>query len=234
MAPPARTSQAGALRVLDLRVVDATMRDRHGHAPRRALTQDELEELAPSFDVVADDMAAQPDGTPLSAEDIATLHRAHPGIRVVRVLETLTSNDPAYPGIRPDDGVHSDWFLTDGAGQPALVYGGNAAWNGEPNFALDPASEGVRLAIAARARQYMLLGYDGVWLAGIRTAPPLLASGEPHHRGGERYGPAEWREAAAGIIAAARGLAPGAAIYVDKADADAAFAEGSGAIAADR
>jgi hypothetical protein len=187
-----------------------------------------------TYDVVADDMTGQPDGTPLSSADIAMLHAAHPGIRVVRVLETLTSNDPAWPGVRPDDGTHSEWFLDDGAGQPALAYGGLAAWDGAPNFAMDPSIDAVRLAVAARARQYLLLGYDGVWLAGITSAPPLLASGKAHHRGGAAYGEDEWRGAVEGLIGAVRRLTPTAAIYTDAAGIDPAFAADHGIIASRR
>lgn len=220
-----------ALRVLDLRITEPSLRDRNGNAPRRRPTAAELASIAAGYDVVADDLAGQPDGTALTAEDIAALHRAHPGIRVVRVLETLTSNDPAYAGMRPDDGTHASWFLSDAGGQPALVYGGQASWNGEPNFALDPANDAVRLAIAARARQYALLGYDGVWLAGLSASAPEFAGGAVVGAASDRRA---WRAASSALIAEVRRLMPDGAIYIDAGLSDAGFARETGVTAATR
>ncbi len=229
----ADTSSPPALRVLDLHVVDETLRDRNGNAPKRSLTSEELRTIATSYDVIADDLTAQPDGAPLTPEEIAAMHAINPSLRVVRVLETLTPNDPAYAGIRPDDGTHSAWFLSDGAGEPALVYGGNAAWNKQPNFVMNPANSDVRTAIAARARQFVLLGYDGVWLRGVSSQTPAFAvTPVADPATGAAYTDAAWRDATTGLVAAVRRLIPNAPIFVAAGDVDATFASGAGIIAA--
>lgn len=212
-------------RVLALRFVDEGLRDRNGNAPKRAITAGELRMIASSYDVIADDLSGQPDGTPLAPEEIAAMHAINPGLRIVRVLETLTANDPAYAGLRPDDGTHSAWFLRDAGGEPALAYGGNAAWNGQANFVMDPANTDVQLAIAARARQYMLLGYDGVWLRGASSHLPAFAVPPAiNPTTGAPYSNDDWRAATASLFAAVRRLAPGAAIYAASADVDIAIA----------
>ena len=79
----------------------------------------------------------------------------------------------------------------------------------------------------------MMLGYDGVWLAGVSSARPALVSGEAHH-GGRAYAEDEWRDAVAGLIHAVRQLAPSAVMYVDGPDVAPAFAEANGVIATSR
>ena len=218
LAPVEARPSGDGLRVLDLRVVDETLRDRNGNAPKRALMTDDLRLIAPAYDVIADDLAQQPDGVALSAEEIAVMHAINPRLRVVRVLETLTANDPTYAGIRPDDGTHSAWVPRDASGEPVLVYGGNAAWNRQPNFLLDPGFGDVRLAIAARARQYVRLGYDGVLLRGISARVPD-ASGAPIDPATKRpYGDGDWAANVGVMIAEVRRIAAGASIYVEAAD----------------
>jgi hypothetical protein len=213
---------SGPLRTLDHHPLDQTMRDRNGNAPKRDVTGDELRYLAADYDVIADDLRHQPDGTALGSDQIASMHRINPGIRVLRIVETLTSNDPSFTGIRPDDGSHSSWFLRDAAGEPVLAYGGNAGWDRQPDFAIDPANTDVRNAVAIRVHQFAMLGYDGVVLHGIMPAlPPSLTAPPINAATGHSYTDEEWRDAVTGLIAAVRAIAPAATIFVDAATDDA-------------
>ena len=207
---------------LDHRAVDPTARDRNGNPPRRDLSHDELVRLASEYDVIEDDLRGQPDGVPLSLAQMQEMRRINPRLKIVRYLWTLSSNDVALSAIEPGDGVHEDWFLRDASGNFVRAYDGAASWNGHVNYALDPGSVDVRLALGAQARMARKLGYDGALLDDV--IPYVAAPGTPYDRTvlashpvnpatGAPYTDGEWRAAVEGLVARVRAIA-GADAYI--------------------
>lgn len=226
--PPASQPLAPAqpLAALDFRPVDLTMRDRYGNPPKRDAAPDELLRVAAGYDVVVDDLRWQPDGAALDGAQIAAMKAANPRLRVLRYLGALTNNDGPIFTIAPDDGVHGSWFLRDGSGDFVRAYEETAAWDHKPSYAFDASSIDVRNMIAAWARQFTKLGYDGVLLDGVSAcvrAPDAACASSvllshPLNRATNRpYTEAEWRDTTVGLLQAIRRVAPDAQIFLDGA-----------------
>jgi hypothetical protein len=173
--PPASgplDAPAQPLSALDFRPLDPARRDRYGNPPGRDATPDELLRIAAAYDVVVDDLRWQPDGAALDASQIAAMKAANPRLRVLRYVGALTNNDGPIFNIAPDDGTHDPWFLRDGGGAFVRAYDETAPWNGRPSLVFDPASIDLRNDIGAWARQFAVLGYDGIMLDGVTACVP--------------------------------------------------------------
>lgn len=210
--------------ILDLRPLDANLLDRDGRPPKRRITHDELMRVAAAYDIVADDLRAQPDGIELSLSEMTEMRAINPRIRIVRILGVLALGDPASGQIAPDDGSHSSWFLRDGTGEVVEAPGALSIAHGRPAFALDPGNADLRTALAARVHQYRLLGYDGVLLEDVCLSVPndALASRPRNPATHGDYIDAEWRAAMLGLLVAIRAAGPESYMFVhgDRASPD--------------
>jgi hypothetical protein len=209
--------------VLDFRPLDAASRDRYDNLPKRDATPDELAGIARSHDVVVDDLRWQPDGAALNPEQIAAMKATNPRLRVLRYVGALTNNDGPIFNVAPDDGAHGSWFLRDGSGDFVRAYDEIAVWDRKPSYVFDPSSVDVRNDIAGWARQFAMLGYDGVLLDGVTacvaaptavcTARTLLS--HPLSKTTNRpYTDPEWTLAITGLLQAIRHSAPKTQIFV--------------------
>jgi hypothetical protein len=225
LPPASRRLELSAqpLIALDFHPLDPTRRDRYGNPPKRDATPDELLRIAAAYDVVVDDLRRQPDGAALDASQIAAMKAANPRLRVLRYVGALTNNDGPIFNIAPDDGVHGLWFLRDGSGDFVRAYEETAPWNGRPSFVFDPASVDVRNEIGAWARQFAMLGYDGILLDGVTACLPVsgsicsaatLLSRPTSETTNRAYSDAEWLAATTGLLRAVRHSAPSAQLYL--------------------
>jgi hypothetical protein len=223
--PASRAIDAPLERVtaLDFRPVDAGMRDRYGNAPKRAATAGELQAIAVAHDVIVDDLRWQPDGAALEGSQIAEMKAANPRLRVLRYVGALTNNDGPIFNIAPEQDDHGSWFLRDGSGDFVRAYDEIAVWNRQPSYVFDPSSVDVRNMIGAWARQFSMLGYDGVLLDGVSACVPVAGSAcaaatllsSPLDKTTNRpYTGAAWLDATTGLLAAVRRSAPNAQIFV--------------------
>lgn len=231
-APPASRPLDAPLvpeTALDFRPLDLTMRDRYGNPPKSAATPAELQRIAAGYDIIVDGLRWQPDGAALDGAQIAALKAANPRVRVLRYVGALTSNDGPIFDLVPDDGTHGSWFLRDGSGDFVRAYEETAPWNGKPSYALDPSSIDVRNTVAAYARQFAALGYDGVLLDGVSACVPApgatcaasaLLSHPIDKTTNRPYADAAWLAATAGLLEAVRHVAPAARVFLDAAAGD--------------
>lgn len=212
----------------DFRPLDLARRDRYGNPPKRAATPAELASIAAAHDVIVDDLRWQPDGAALDGSQIAAMKSVNPRLRVLRYLGALTNNDGPILNIAPGDGTHGSWFLRDGSGDFVRAYSEVAAWNGKPSYALDPSSTDVRNVIAVWARQFSMLGYDGVLLDGLTACAPApgaacaakaLLSAPLDKTTNRPYTDAAWLAVTRGLLEAIRHTAPNAQIFL-RADGD--------------
>jgi hypothetical protein len=223
--PASRELRAAPLPVtaLDFHPLDTTMRDRYGNAPKRAATPDELTSIAVAHDVIVDDLRWQPDGAALDGSQIAAMKAANPRLRVLRYLGALTNNDGPVFNVAPADGVHGTWFVRDGSGDFVRAYAEIAVWDRLPSYVFDPANVDVRNMLGTWARQFAMLGYDGVVIDGVTACVPApvttcgagtLLSHPIDKTTNRPYSDAAWFAATTGLLASIHHTAPDAQLYV--------------------